>query len=205
MVELGQIERPEAEKFAGKRKLYCVSNMHSFKDAPDDYTALVSKYWDEVAAHTERLEVAGKIQKIFCEGITVAGQEAFDALGKMNELALPLIKKKVDEGAELFPVEKEEVFGPFLDWANCLSVVRTKEVFTKVFESYIELAKKRLEHAAGLIAGNLQEGEAGLLIMRDEDRMQLQLPANIEIFLVTPPSYDDILRWFRDKAKDLDL
>jgi len=41
--------------------------------------------------------------------------------------------------------------------------------------------------------------------MRDEDRIRLQLSSDIEIFLVTPPSYDDILRWFREKAKDFNV
>ncbi len=202
MAELGKIERPAAESFAGKRKLYCVPNIYPLKDAPDDYSGLVNKYWDEVAQQTERLEAAGKIRKIFCESISVRGEEAYEALAKINERALQLIRKKVEEGAELLPLEKEGIFAPFLDWANCLNVVRTKEVFSKVFEFYSGLSGRRLQSAAELIDETLLEGEAGLLIMRDEDRVQLQLEADIEVFLVTPPSYDDILRWFRDKAKE---
>jgi hypothetical protein len=38
--------------------------------------------------------------------------------------------------------------------------------------------------------------------MRDEDRVRLQFPNDIEVFLVTPPSYDDIVRWFREKKKE---
>ncbi len=202
MAELGKIERPAAEEFAGKRKLYCVPNIYPLKDAPDDYSGLVNKYWDEAVQQTERLEAAGKIRKIFCESISVRGDEAYEALSGINERALQLIRKKVEEGAELIPLEKEEIFNPFLDWANCLSVVRTKEVFSKVFEFYAGLGSKRLQYAAGLIDENLPGGEAGLLIMRDEDRVQLQLKADIEVFLVTPPSYDDVMRWFRDKAKE---
>lgn len=203
MAELGKIERPLAESFEGKRKLYCVPNVYPFKDAPDDYGGLVDRYWEEVARQTEKLEAAGKVLKIFCESIAVRGEEAYDALAKLNEPALRLIKSKVDQGAELFPVESEEIFGPFLDWANCLNVIRTKDVFTKVFGFYTELSNERLEHIARLIDDNLLAGEAGLLIMRDEDRVQLKLPPDIEVFLVTPPSYDDILRWLRDKMKDL--
>lgn len=205
MAELGKIEKPAAESFEGKRKLYCVPNVYPFKDAPDDYSGLVNKYWEEVVRQTEKLEVAGKIRKIFCESIAVRGEEAYEALTKLNEPALQLIRRKVDEGAELFPVEEEEIFGSFLDWANCLNVVRTKDVFAKVFGFYTELSNKRLEHAAGLIESNLLAGEAGLLIMRDEDRVQLKLPPDIEIFLITPPSYDDILKWLRDKMKNLNI
>ena len=75
----------------------------------------------------------------------------------------------------------------------------------KVLEFYNEFSDKRLSHAVEVIEGNLAEGEAGLLILRDEDRIRLQLSSDIEIFLVTPPSYDDILKWFRERAKDLNV
>ncbi len=202
MAELGQIEKPEAAAFLAKRKLYCVSNVYPLKDAPRDYTKLFERYWDEAAEHLERIEAAGKVRKIFCENITMSGEEALGVLAGINEKALQIVKKKIGEGAVLLPVEKDEIIGPFLDWANCLTVVRTKEVFSKVVEFYSALLDRRLQHAKEVIEGNLLEGEAGMLIMRDEDRMRLQLSPDIEVFLVTPPSYDDILKWFREKMKE---
>ncbi|HXX81284.1 MAG TPA: hypothetical protein VEI46_07025 [Thermodesulfovibrionales bacterium] len=203
MAELGKIERPDAGSFSGKRKLYCVANVYPLKDGPDDYKRLVERYWSEVTEQTEKLEAAGKIKKVYCESISGKEEEAYRVLAQLNEKALGLVKKKVEEGAMLFSMESEEIFGPFLDWTNCLNVVRTREVFMKILEFYDELSDKRLRHAVEVIEGNLADGEAGLLIMRDEDRIRLQLAPDIEIFLVTPPSYDDILRWFREKAKDV--
>jgi hypothetical protein len=200
MAELGQIEKPSAENFAGKRKLYCVPNIYPIKDAPDDYTGLVERYWDEVTQQIEKLESAGKVKKIFCESIFVQGQEAFNALERLNEKALQIVKKRTEEGAVFLPIEREDIFSPFIDWANCLNVVRTKDVFDKVYEFYTELSERRLKYIQNVIEGSLSEGEAGLLIMRDEDRIRLQFPNDIEVFLVTPPSYDDILRWFREKG-----
>ncbi|MCL5022458.1 MAG: hypothetical protein M1497_03665 [Nitrospirae bacterium] len=202
MAELGQLEKPDAGSFAGKRKLYCVADVYPLKDAPDDYTGLVNRYWDEVERQTAGLERAGKIVKIFCESISAQGDEALAALEKLNEKVHGMVKRRVQEGAVLLPVEEEEILAPFLDWANCLNVVRTKEVFVKVFGFYTDLAEKRLRHAAGAIGEGLGQGEAGLLIMRDEDRVRLQLPEDIEIFLVTPPSYDDILKWLRQRLKE---
>lgn len=201
MAELGQIERPAAEGFVAKRKLYCVSSVYSTKDAPADYRGLFERYWDEVTKHLERLEAVGKVRRVFCEDIQSPGEEALEVLAGINERVSQLIRKKVEEGAMLFPLEHDEIFGPFLDWANCLAIVRTREVFAKVLEFYTGLSDKRLQHAREVIEGNLPEGEAGMLIMRDEDRMRLQLSPDIEVFLVTPPAYDDILRWLRDKAK----
>jgi hypothetical protein len=85
------------------------------------------------------------------------------------------------------------------EYTNCLRVVFTNEVFTKVLEFYTELAKKRLENIMNVITANLSENEAGLLILKDEDRAKLHFPNDIEVFLITPPSYDDLIRWVRDQ------
>lgn len=199
MIELGQIDKPTVESFAGRRKLYCVPNIYPIEDAPDDYKELFNKYWDEVAQQIEKIEVAGKIKKIFCEIIYLQGEEALNILAKLNDRALQIIKKKLDEGGTLFPLENKEIFDTYVDWGNCLRVVNTKEVFTKVFEFYTDLSNKRLQHILSVIDCNLSVPEAGLLLMKDEDRAKLQFPDDIEVFLVTPPSYDDILKWIREK------
>lgn len=200
MVELGKIQRPEAGDFIDKKKLYCVADIYTLEDAPDDYKELVNNYWDEVAQQLEKIEVAGKIKKIFCEIITGEDKDDLDILAKISERLLQLVKKKVEEGAALFPLEIKEILGPYTDWGNCLRVVFTKEVFTRVLEFYREFSEKRLQHIMEVIEKNLSEAEAGLLIMKDEDRMLLQFPRDIEVFLVTPPSYDAIIRWFRERT-----
>jgi hypothetical protein len=202
MVELAQIKKPEAESFAGKRKLYCVASIFSAEDAPDDYKALVTKYWDEIVGQIEKMEAAGKIKKIFCEIILQGGEGALTILEKINERIPALIKKKQEEGGALVPLESPELLGPYTDWSNCLRVVYTKEVFTKVLEFYNEFAEKRLRHILQVIESNLAGSEAGLLILKDEDRVKLQFPKDIEVFLITPPSYDDIIRWFREKMTE---
>lgn len=203
MAELGQIERLAVEDFKGKRKLYCVPNIYFISEAPEDYTGLVERYWNEVSQHLERLESAGKVKKIFCESIFVQGEEAFGTLERLNKKALQIVKKRTEEGAVLLPVEREEIFGPYIDWGNCLNVVRTKEVFDKIYDFFKELSDRRFKYIQSVIEANLVEGEAGLLIMRDEDRARLQFPNDIEVFLITPPTYDDILKWFRERMKDM--
>jgi hypothetical protein len=198
MVELGKIQKPDAGDFIDRKKLYCVADIYTPESAPDDYKELVNKYWDEVAQQLEKIEVAGKIKKIFCEIITGEDKEDVEILAKISGRLSQLVKKKVEEGGSLFPLESKEILGPYTDWGNCLRVVFTKEVFTRVLEFYSEFSEKRLHHIMEVIEKNLSEAEAGLLIMKDEDRTQMQFPKDIEIFLVTPPSYDAIIRWFRE-------
>ncbi len=202
MAELGRIERPDASVFEGKRKLYCVSNVYLFKDAPDEYRELVERYWEEVALHLKKLEPAGKIGKIFCEGVKAGGEEGLEELTGINRHALPVVREKIEEGAVLLPLESEETLGPFIDWRNCLAVVRTEEVSSRVLRFYAEAYEKRIGHIQEVIERNTGKGEAVLLIMADDDRMRLRLPADVEVFLVTPPSYDTLLRWLRERLKE---
>ena len=203
MAELGQIEKPRTESFTGKRKLYCVSNIYPVYDPPDDFKELFDRYWNEVDQQVEKLEAAGKVKKIFCEMVYTQKEEIMEILGRFNERVRQIVKKKVEEGGTLLPLEDKEIFGPYIDWGNCLRVVSTQEVFTKILDYYTELATKRLQHILSMIDKNLGEEEAGLLILKDEDRAHLQFPGDIEVFLVTPPSYDDITRWFREKWKEM--
>ena len=202
MAELGQIEKPRTESFTGKRKLYCVSNIYPVYDPPDDFKELFDRYWNEVDQQIEKLEAAGKVKKIFCEMVYTQKEEIMEILGRFNERVQQIVKKKVEEGGTLLPLEDKEIFGPYIDWGNCLRVVSTQEVFTKILDYYTELATKRLQHILSTIDKNLGQEEAGLLILKDEDRAHLQFPGDIEVFLVTPPSYDDIMRWFREKWKE---
>jgi hypothetical protein len=203
MAELGQIEKPKADNFMEKRKLYCIPNIYPIYDPPDDFKELFNRYWNEVDQQIEKLEVAGKVKKIFCEMVYTQKEEIMEILGRFNERVQQIVKKKVEAGGTLLPLEDKELFGPYIDWGNCLRVVSTQEVFTKILEYYTELATKRLQHILSTIDNNLGESEAGLLILKDEDRVKLQFPENIEVFLITPPSYDDITRWFREKWKEM--
>lgn len=200
MVELGQIQRPQAEEYLRRRKLYCVANIYPIEDADADYQNLVARYWEEVSRQIEKIETAGKVRKIFCDVVYQQGEEALNVLGNLNEKMAGLVRKKLDEGSTLIPLENKEILGPYTDWGNCLRVVFTKEVFSKIFEFYKEYAEKRLQHFLDVIGSTLTESEAGLLFMKDDDRARLQFPKDIEVFLITPPSYDDIMRWFREKV-----
>ena len=200
MAELGRIEKPPLESFAGKRKIYAVRSVYLPQNPHEEYKSLFHEYWDEVSVQIERLEAAGKIRKIFCEHIVSAEEDALDAFSRVNERAGHLIRKMMEEGATALPLETEEIYGPLLDWRNCLQVVRTRKVFEQVLDFYTELINIRFQYIIDVIEKNLAEDEASLLILREEDRLRLQFPDDIEVFFVTPPSYDGILKWIRGEV-----
>ncbi len=202
MAELGKIEKPALESFDGKKKLYCIRNLYILQDSPEEYKKLFHRYWDEVSLQIEKIEAGEKIKKVFCENIFDSDKQTLDSLVKINERAVQIIKSNLDKGGTLLALDKKEIFGPFMDWSNCLMVTRTHEVFNKIQEFYTDSLNTRIDHILDIIEKNLSAGEAGLLIMRDEDRAKIQFPADIEVFLITPPSLDDLLKWLRGQILD---
>ena len=72
--ELGKIEKPEASKFAGKKKLYLVPLVFTWQDAPPDYTEKYRRYWQQIGEQIDNLESRiGQIKRIFHESIAVGG------------------------------------------------------------------------------------------------------------------------------------
>ncbi|GAB4534418.1 MAG: hypothetical protein Fur0020_01040 [Thermodesulfovibrionia bacterium] len=198
MVEFGRIERPDVSSFLGKKKLYYVPNIYPVEDA-EEYNSLVNRFWEEAERQLERLEVAGRVTKILCESIHGHGEEALNSLATMNEKAHALIKKKIEGGATILPIDDKDILDTFIDWRNCLAIARSREVSSKVYEFYKEAFEKRIKHIQDVIESNLSSGESALLILGDEIRVKLQLSKEIELFLVMPPSYDDLMKWLRDR------
>jgi hypothetical protein len=199
MAELGKIQKPNVKDFKGKRRLFCITNLFPPDDEDEKLKDLIEKYWQEALAHIEKLEKLGFVTKIFIETIFIEGQEAVDVIRETNPYLYPLIEKKVSEGAVVIGVEEPETFGEFIDWANCIRVVRTASVTEKVYEFFDSATKKRIEGIRDKIVNNLQEGESAILILNERERVKLDLPQDIEIFLVVPSFYDDIMRYLREK------
>lgn len=187
------------EDFKGKRRLFCIANLFLPDDEDEKLKDLVEKYWHEALTHIEKLEKLGFVTKIFIETIFIEGQEAVDVIRETNPYLYPLIERKVSEGAVVIGVEEPETFGEFIDWANCIRVVRTASVTEKVYEFFDSAMKKRIEGIRNKIVNNLQEGESAILILNERERVKLDLPQDIEIFLVVPSLYDDLMRYLREK------
>lgn len=78
--------------------------------------------------------------------------------------------------------------------------LQNQKVIGKVYESYLEAAKRRNECMIKKIDETLQKDEAGILIMRENH--QLQFPTDIQIIYVAPPSLDEIKRWLRERETE---
>ncbi|MBI2832070.1 MAG: hypothetical protein HYX79_07420 [Chloroflexi bacterium] len=197
--ELGRIEKPEAEEFKRGRKLYFVPLLYSGPDLPADYLEKCARYWKEVEDHVSGLEVKiGQAVVLYYELVTEVGEEGRKAIEQLDAGSYEVVRRRLDKGARLNPVEERDLLTELMDWSKCLSVgLQNEQVLTAVYTHYVEASKKRNEHIAKQIDETLIPGKAGILFMREGH--QVQFPADIQVFYVAPPSLDELKRWLRDR------
>ena len=197
--ELGKIEKPLAEGFKKGRKLCFVPLIYCGKESPAEYVEKYNTYWSQVENQMGDLESKlGKVDRIYHEMITVAGEEGSEEIKELNDKCYKIVKASLDKGAQFEALEDSELLSEFMDWSRCLAIgLQNQKVFTTVYEAYVEANKKRNEHIASHMDETLKEDEIGILLMREGH--QVQFPPDIQVFYVAPPALDEIKRWLRDR------
>jgi hypothetical protein len=197
--ELGKIEKPSAEEYRAARKLFFVPLLFTPRQLEGELFEKVFKYWDQVESQLSNLELKlGIVKKVYHELVPVGGEEGSKIIEELNSTSYGIVKARVDKGAQLEPLEDADLLTESMDWTKCLAVgLQNQKVFDKVYEAYLQAQTKRNEHIAKMINDTLKEGEVGILLMREGH--QVQFPADIEVFYVSPPGLDEIKRWLRTR------
>ena len=196
--ELGKIEKPEVSEFREGRKLYFVPLIYRGQESPDDYLEKFNRYWNEVEDQMGALELKlGKVNRIYHELIPVSGEDGVKTIRELNDKSYEIVKNRLDKGAQLEAVEKNELLTELMDWSRCLAIgLQNQKVFTRIYKFYTEVSKKRNDYIARQIHKTLKTDEIGILFMREGH--QIQFSEDIQIFYVAPPALDEIGRWLRD-------
>ena len=203
MAKLGKIKKPKISDFGESRKLFCIPLIPQLnqKDLTNDLKNSIKEFWIQVASKIEDLKRIGKVSFVFVESVTKDGEQGLDMSKQISEECYRIVKEKIEKGAKLVAVENEEIFNEFLDWSLCLSMIRrSQKVFTKVLEFHQDVRDRRNKEIAKKIDESLKKNDCGLLLMSDENRLQIQpiLSSDIQVFLIHPPAYNDIMRGFRE-------
>jgi len=197
--KIAKIEKPSVEEFKKGRKLYFVPLIYCGTEAEAEYLERYNKYWSQVENQLSDLELKlGGINKIYHELIPVSGDDGAKTIKDLNIKSHEILEKRLEKGAQLVAAEDSELLTEFIDWSRCLSIgLQNLKVMTRVYESYTEAGKKRNEHISKQIDETLKANEIGVLLMREEHR--LQFPTDIQVFYIAPPALDEIKRWLRDR------
>lgn len=201
--ELGKIEKPPVENFKNGRKIFFVPVIYPNEEAPVEYIDKYHRYWEQVEKQIIELSLKlGEVNKIFHELIAVAGEDGVAILKDLNAAGYKIVQACLDKKASLDAFEEPDILTEFMDWSRCLLIgLQNPKVITKIYEFYAEISKKRNEALAKKIDTSLKENEIGLVLLRENH--QVQFPADIQVFYVSPPALDDIKRWLRECEKQV--
>jgi hypothetical protein len=202
---LGRVERPTAESFESRRKLYLVFLVFTHESAPPEYNERCERYWAQVREQLVRIESkAGPSAHIYHESVYAQGDEGLSLVQKMNHFTHELAASRCAGGAVLEAVEDRELAAEVSDWERFMMMgCASSKVGELVRDLYTQALKNRNEHVIATIDGTLGRGEAGLIFVGEGHR--LQFPSDIEVFSVVPPALDELHRWLRDQAGRLSL
>ncbi|HUT68301.1 MAG TPA: hypothetical protein VMW86_07100 [Dehalococcoidales bacterium] len=197
--ELGKIEKPPVENFKKGRKLYFIPLIYGGEDLPVEYLGKFHKYWEQVEKQiADMASKLGEVNRIYHELIAVPGDEGCKAVKELGDRSYKIVKSCLEKKAQLEAVEDADILTEFMDWSRCLIIgLQNPGVVSKVYESYLEIGKKRNEYIARKIDETLKENEIGILLMRENH--QVQFPSDIQVFYVAPPALDEIKRWLRER------
>jgi hypothetical protein len=198
--ELGKIEKPDAEGFKQKRKLFLVPLLYASKDAPPEYLEKYKKFWEQVTQQIENLETKmGRVARIYHESLGMGSEQGLEILERLNPDSYRIARQKCQNNARLEAAEDRELAEESMDWERCLLIgFLTEKVAKKVSGFYVEAHKRRYEHIGKKIDETLKPDETAILFIREGH--MIQFPKDIEVFSVAPPALDEIHRWLRSRA-----
>lgn len=197
---LARVERPAADSFHARRKLYLVFLVFTHDSAPQEYKDRCDRYWRQVREQLANLESkAGVVAHIYHESVYESGEAGLSLLERMHLLSHELIRPRFESGAVFEAMEDKELVAEVSDWERFMMMgCSSNRVAELVHDLYSQALKKRNEHVITSIDTTLGAGEAGLLLVGEGHR--LQFPSDIEVFSVVPPALDELHRWVRDQA-----
>jgi hypothetical protein len=139
----------------------------------------------------------GGVKKIFHE-LTPSGEAGLKGIETLRSGSLNIVKDLVGTGAVLEAIEDEPILLEYLDWNRCLSAgLESTKVFSQVYDFYVKARSQRNIELAQHIDKNLGKEELGLVFLREGH--QVQFPAGIEVFYVSPPGLDAIRRYLSER------
>ena len=199
--ELGRIERPAAERFAGKRKLFLVPLAYGPPPGVDEGLDVLDRYWSQVQSQVASLESRlGNVRHVYHETVTESGDRGLEYLREAAFRSYPLVQELCQRGATLEATEDPEVLREVQDLQRCLMApLASPRVYQQLQGWLSEGSRRRYESrciGTERLNETLNSGDVGLLIISEHH--QVQFPLDIEVFYVRPPALDEYRRWFEE-------
>ncbi len=200
---LGRIERPAADQYRGQRKLLLVPLVYPPQEPPaaaaDAGAAILERYWQQAQIQVNALSASlGRLRRIYHEQLTQSSEAGLSYLQMADHASYGLIHPLCEAGAGLEETVSIDLLTENLDLQFCLMTPFTNPtVAGRLQEWFQESNRNRYAYIARQIDQTLQADEAGLLLINE--RHQVQFPADIAVFYISPPSLDEYRRWLQNR------
>ena len=196
--ELGRLDRPAAQQYAGKRKLLLLPVIHAPGVEEPAAKELLDKFWDQTRQQIASLESGlGRLRHIFHETLTEGGESGLKQLEMSNSRSHRFVQEKCQAGASLIAIEEADLLMETLDLRRFLMMpLGSQRVAQRIQEWFAESNRERYKHIAERIDASIGEDQVGLLLISEGH--QVQFPSDLEVFYVAPPALDEFRRWFQN-------
>ena len=199
---LGQVERPPADQFQGRRRLLLLPLMFAppvqAEGENSDGRVIYQRYWEQARTQVDALASGlGGLHHVYHESLVEGGEEGLAYLQMADPHAYAMIQVRCQAGATLQATESIDLVTETIDLQRCLMVPFTNDgVANRIQEWLAESTRNRYQHIAQQIDQTLQADETGLLLINE--RHQVQFPTDIEVFYIAPPALDEYRRWVQN-------
>ncbi len=121
--KLGKIEKPEAEHFTGKRKVYLVPLIFSGEEAPPEYVERFNLYWEQAGEQVANLDSKkAKLSHVYHESINVPGENGLKAIEQLSPSSCQIARDKCHSGAQFEAAEDKDLADESVDWDRDLLI-----------------------------------------------------------------------------------
>ena len=202
---LGQVERPPADQFQGKKRLLLAPLMFAPPVAQEgelsEGQVIYERYWDQVRTQVDALAVGlGGLHHVYHESLVEGGEEGLAQLLMADPKVHAMVQVRCQAGATLEATESIDLITEAIDLQRCLMIPFTSDsVAARIQAWHAEANHNRYQYIAQQIQDTLQADETGLLLINE--RHQVQFPTDIEVFYIAPPALDEYRRWVQNWAE----
>lgn len=197
--QLGKIDKPSASQYVGKKILFLVPLLQQVPSMPQEGEEILKEYWTQVDAQIDNLEHGlGPVTQIYHEYIEEGGDPGIEILKSTGVGSLGITESRCAKGATLTQIEDRELLAATMDWELYLRQLlsfpfRSAAVTKHLHEWHTETIKARYDHILQSITTSLVVDEPGIIFISENH--QLQFPADIQVFYVSPPGLTNYKRW----------
>lgn len=201
MTTIGQMPKPEAKKFREGRKLLLVPLILHMPGLPDDGRDILDKYWSQVRNQIENMEQRlGAVNHVYHEAVHASDDGGLKQIDDMNPSISAFVRTLCRSGAVMESTDDRALLEESSDWQRCLSIgLMSEKAHGLVSEGLQEATRLRYERICQRIDQTLGENQIGVLFIGQDH--QVQFPADIHVFYVSPPGLDEYRRWAEEQIQ----